>query len=185
MLDQAKDEALKIINQNNPDLKHKEDIADQIGIAAIKYAFLKSNIGSDIVFNLNDAISFNGNSGPYLQYTHARACSVLAKTDNLNTDLPFPIKLNPQEIAILRSFQRFPEVVNSTAINHAPHQLCTYLYDLAGAFNTFYSSHSILGSRTHPIDPVIRQLRLAITAATAQVLKNGLYLLGIPAPEKM
>jgi arginyl-tRNA synthetase len=189
LLDEAYKAAIKIIDESNPNLSNKNEVADQVALAAIKYTLLKSSIGQNVVFSFKEAVSFNGNSGPYLQYTFARCHSVLEKSglqNSLSTvDCSLFTELNPEELSILKWTYRFPEVVAQAATELAPHLICTYLYELAQRYNTFYNKHTILGSTSHPINELTSQLRLLLTASTAQILKNGLHILGIKAPNKM
>jgi arginyl-tRNA synthetase len=153
-----------------------------VAVAAVKYSFLKQGVDKDLSFDFDESVSFEGNSGPYLQYTYARCKSVLSKSSSSNPPAGGPItndQLNQEELAVLRAIYRYPEVIAEAAKNFNPSLICTYLYDLACTYNTFYNKHSILKAGTQ-ID-----FRLMLTAATAQVLKNGLNLLGIKTVEKM
>ncbi|OHB19585.1 MAG: arginine--tRNA ligase [Parcubacteria group bacterium RIFCSPHIGHO2_01_FULL_47_10b] len=162
-------------------------VAEHITIGAIKYALLKSNIGSDIVFDFNQSISFEGNSGPYLQYTYARARSIGRQVDERGTGFDTSYfqqatpTLNPDELSVLRIVYRSPEIVAEAAEKHTPHLLCSFLYDVAQQFNGFYARNRVLQADTGEQ----QKIRVTITAAVAQVLHNGLTILGIPVPEKM
>jgi len=159
-----------------------ESIAEAGTIAAIKYSILKADPTTNTIFDPAKSVSLEGNSGPYLQYTHARCKSVLA-----NSKIPpksYKLKansLNPEELAILRFVYRFPEVVQATVQNYAPNLICNFLFDLAQKYNAFYNKHRIINAKS---DSTI-QFRLLLTTVTAQVLTTGLTLLGIPAPDKM
>jgi len=158
-----------------------DQVEEQVAIGAVKYALLKSGIGRDIAFDFNESISLEGNSGPYLQYTFARTQSVLAKLKTQNSKLKTLTqnsKLEPEEVSLLRSIHRFPEVVGEAVENFAPNLLCNYLFDLAQKFNFFYQKHQIIESES-------KEFRLVLTQAVGQIIKNGLYLLGIQAPERM
>jgi len=142
-------------------------------------------MNQDIAFDLRESVSLEGNSGPYLQYTVVRCQSVLAKarsTKHENTNVSnFDIRisdLNNEELLVLRTLVKFPEMVKMAAKNYSPNILCNYLFDLAQKYNTFYDRHRILGSDN-------LKLRLKLTIATGFILKNGLKLLGIETPEKM
>ncbi|MBU0618657.1 arginine--tRNA ligase [Patescibacteria group bacterium] len=168
------DEAKAKIKKTYPDVSEKT--AEMVAIGAIKYALLKAGLGRDVIFSFKESISLQGNSGPYLQYTYARCRSVLQKTKITDYRLPITdYSANSEELAILRWFYRYPETVLAAAQELAPNQIANYLYELAQRFNTFYNNHRIVGS----------DFRLTLTAAIAQILENGLYLLGIKAPEKM
>jgi arginyl-tRNA synthetase len=156
----------------------KEDIAQKAAIGAIKYSMLRVNAISDIAFDIEASVSFEGDSGPYLQYTYARAKSVLRKASSpVSPQSPLsprgPLAL--EERILMRSISQFPDVVADAARNFSPNTIATYLFHLAQEFNLFYAKHPIIGN----------DMRLALTAATAQVIKNGLYLLGIEVMEQM
>lgn len=159
------------------------DVAEAVGIGAVKYFDLSHNIASDIVFDWEKVMALEGNSGSYLQYTYARTQSVLTKSQ-------FPIsnfksisnfKFNNEEMAVLRWIYRFPEVVVEAAARYAPNLICNFLYELAQRFNTFYNQHSILSADNE--EKV--EFRLAMTKNVGEVLKKGLELLGIEALERM
>lgn len=159
-----------------------DETAKEVGIGAIKYFDLKHGVQSDIVFDWEKMFALAGNSGPYLQYTYARARSVLVKAADGNLKIQASFVPNAEELSILRWMYRFPEVVVEAAQRYSPNLVCNYLFELAQRFNTFYNGHSILtpaeGGQT-------KNFRVALTAAVAQILENGLNLLGIEAPEKM
>jgi arginyl-tRNA synthetase len=194
LLDEIKKKVLEIL-RNSSSLKIKknkiESTSEQITIGAVKYALLKANIGHDIIFNIEQSLNLQGNSGPYLQYTYARTKSILSKAKTLVPPAPatttFPtgedlcrIQFVSEELAILRLLYRFPEVVLLAAQNYSPNIICTYLYEIAQKFNSFYDKLPILKAAGGN-----RIIRLKITTATSQVIENGLRLLGIEAPEKM
>jgi arginyl-tRNA synthetase len=151
-----------------------------VASGAIKFELLKYNTYQDVVFDLDAALDIHGMSGPYLQYAAARAKSIIAKTPgragepqrSRTDDLP-----NAERV-LLRKLVRFPEAVSAALTDHAPHTLCLYLFELAQEWNSFYNEHRIIGSE--------RETELlTLVRAVAQVLENGLGLLGIDAPEKM
>jgi arginyl-tRNA synthetase len=169
--------------------KTKLAIAEKVAVGAVKYAFLKQGIAKDFVFDFEESIALEGNSGPYLMYTYARLRSVLAKAQtkiqNLQKLRLHSLKINPEELAVLRTLGRFPELVLTTAQELAPNLLCHYLYELAQKFNLFYNQHRIIESKKEPLAKPVSQFRLVLTAATAQVLQNGLNLLGISTVARM
>lgn len=156
-------------------------LAQSVGIGALKYNDLKRDPKTEIIFNWDEILNMEGNSGPYLQYTYARAKSVLdkagkkIKADSLQNNKE---QTNPEELSLMRHFVRFSETIIDAGKNYSPNILCNYLYELAQKYNTFYNKHQIVGNQEE-------EKRLALTAATAQILKNGLTLLGIDTPEKM
>lgn len=158
-------------------LLDKQKIAGLVGIGAIKYSVLRQATGADIVYDFEKSISFEGDSGPYLQYTYARARSVLRKADLLKSDLN-TLKSDFKVGGVERLLYRFPEVVERAVKEYEPHHITTYLTELAGVFNNFYAVNQIVGSAEE-------DQRLALTRAVSIILKNGLWLLGIEAPEKM
>lgn len=152
-----------------------KECAEEVGIGAVKYFDLLHNVQSDIVFDWEKIMALEGNSGPYLQYTHARTKSVLAKSQSPNSKMQTSSEYNAEELAILRCIYRFPEVVEEAAERCAPNLVCNFLFELAQRFNGFYSRHLILGSI----------FRLKLTLSVGGVLKTGLGLLGIESPSKM
>lgn len=154
-----------------------EGVAEPVGIGAVKYNDLKREAITDITFDWDEVLNLEGNSGPYLQYTYARTQSVLQKAAAEGLT-PSVDSLPTETTDIERLVYRFPEVVERSADQCAPHFICTYLHQLAQAFNTFYAHRPI-------IDSDESAYRLALTSAVGQVLKNGLNLLGIETVESM
>jgi len=155
------------------------ETAKKVAIGALKYNDLKRDPKTNIIFDWKEVLNMEGNSGPYLQYTIARTNSVIAKSKSKNAPLPLTGKnFDIEELAILRNLVKFPEAVESAAELFSPNVLCTYLYDLAQKYNSFYNKDKIIGSEKE-------EFRLALTSGVGQTLKNGLKLLGIEAPEKM
>ncbi len=166
--------------------EEKEQVAEVVAIGAIKYSILRQAIGGDIIFDFDKSISFEGDSGPYLQYTCVRAKSVLekAKISQSETLKNFP-KVSPWETTetteVERMLYRFPEIVEKAGQEYAPHYLVTYLVELSAAFNSFYASNKIIDEDS----PEVTAYRLALTKAVSIVLTKGLNLLGIRVPERM
>jgi arginyl-tRNA synthetase len=183
IVQEANQRALQIINEKNPNLTHKEHIAEQVGLGAIKYADLSHNRKGDIVFRWETALSFEGNTGPYLQYTYARLNSIVRKSqdDFLQTKDSLEKLTDPAEQDVARKLVHFAEAVELSAKEMMPHHLANYLYELSGLINRFYQAVPVL------IEPnkELRCARLSLVAASATALKNGLYLLGIEAPAEM
>jgi arginyl-tRNA synthetase len=160
-----------------------DNVAEQVAVAAVKYSFLKVGLTQEIAFDLEESISLDGNSGPYLQYTYARTQSVLKKKQifKFKTQISMNnLKLQNEERELLRLLSRFSEIVEESAMRYAPQILCLYLFDLAQSFNLFYHTCPILKAEGD-----IQEMRLFLTSSTGEVLKKGLFLLGITAPEKM
>jgi arginyl-tRNA synthetase len=144
-------------------------------LGAVKYAFLKNRIGGDIVYDPKESVSLEGNSGPYLQYAHARARSILAKAGSSGEAGE---DFDTGERPLARKIGEFTEVVDKATAELMPHHIATYLYELAQTFNRFYEQNRV-------IDDPRQTNRLSLVEKYAQILKNGLNLLGIAAPDKM
>lgn len=171
VLNEAVERAKKLGNSNN-------EVAKMVGIGAIKYYDLMHSVSSNVIFDWEKMMNLEGNSGPYLQYTVARTNSVLAKAKGKRQELKGTGNIDEGELTVLRSLVRFPETIEIAAKNYSPNLLCSYLYDLAQKFNSFYNKDRIIGSDNE-------EFRLALTFGVGQVLKNGLKLLGIKTPERM
>ena len=149
---------------------------NEVVLGAIKYSFLKSRIGGDIIYDPKESVSIEGNSGPYLQYAFARACSIMKKAEGhegrQGTDF------TPFERTLAVKISEFPEVIGVVLQEFMPHHICTYLYELTQVFNRFYENEHVIGDEREA-------QRLALLATYRDVLKTGLGLLGIQAPEQM
>jgi arginyl-tRNA synthetase len=167
------DEVVSRASEMNP------DVAEEVGIGAIKYNDLKRDPKKDIVFDLNEIITLEGDSGPYLQYTYARCQSVLKEARGRDIDIYHAGQVPDDVPDVARLLYRFPEVVERSAQDLAPRYIAQFTHKIAQSFNTYYGNTQIIA------DDESVGYRLALTAATAQVLKNGLKLLGIEAPQKM
>ncbi len=155
----------------------ESDVQMDVYLAALKYTFLKNRIGGDIIFDIQESVSLEGNSGPYLQYAHARARSILAKVVG-SSEAAEDLKLNGSERSLLRKIGEYPEVVERAVAELMPHNISTYLYELSQAFNSFYEHNRVIN------DP--RQaLRLKLVKSYADTLQKGLQLLNIPTPKRM
>jgi arginyl-tRNA synthetase len=159
--------------------EEKEKIISDVGVSAIKYSILKQSIGGDIVYDFEKSISFDGDSGPYLQYSHARANSILEKAQKENI-LPDFEKIPEETFEIEKLLYRFPEVVLRSATLYEPHHITSYLVEIARAFNSFYGNNLIVSKEDQN-----SSYKIALTYAFTFVMKTGLHLLGIQAPKKM
>lgn len=167
-------EAVKRASVFNP------QVAKEVGIGALKYNDLKRESSKDVMFVWDDVLNLKGNSGPYLQYTYARAQSVLRKAKEQKLTAGTPNSLENIEItAVERLLCEFPEVVERAAREYAPHHICTYIFELGQAFNTYYATNQIIQAGE------LTGYRLLLTQAVAQVMKNSLTLLGIQTPKTM
>ncbi len=160
----------------------KEATYRQVGLAALKYMILKIDPKRNIMFDPKESIDFNGNTGPFLQYTHARACSVLSRLGEGDSGSPIEnAQLSDYERTLIRRLTQFPTTVESAAKAYSPALIANYLYELAREFNQFYHEQPIAREQ----DGALRQLRSMITQAVRSVLASGMALLGIDAPERM
>ena len=183
VLDEAVERARAIIKERGESIQtdDAEDLAEMMGTGALVYGILSQNRKMDIVFDWDKMLSFEGNSAPYLQYTHARARSVLRKADEGAPDLPKTIDaFSPKERSLVALLLQFPATLDDARATHMPHKLATYLYELCQEFNGFYGSEPILKA-----EGTQRSLRLALTSFTATVLKTGAELLTLRVPERM
>jgi len=179
---EARERARRIVEEKNPELppERKAEIARAVALGVMKYSMLSVDNNKVIVFDWDAALNLEGQTGPYLQYAHARACRILEKAEapvTLDGDHIFET-LEPQEVALIEAIAAFPDLVQAAAERYKPLLIANYVFDLARAFNEFYRDCPVL---TAPSP--IREGRLALVAAARQTLANALQLLGIPAPE--
>lgn len=160
-----------------------DDVAEAAAIAAVKYSFLRVSTQQDIAFDINESININGDSGVYLLYSYARCRSVIRKSGTDTFSLAVPSQLATIEREIMRLLSYYPQVVKESADIYQPSKLCSYLFDLAQAFNLFYATCPIL--ETEDTDKTISTFRLGLTNAVSHILQHGLSLLGIATIEHM
>ncbi len=184
LLDEAIERAAAAVREKNPDLGPDEQavIARTVGIGAVKYADLSTDRIKDYIFDWDRMLAFDGNTAPYLQYAHARICSIFrrAGVDRGALDTTALTLSAPQERALALAVLQFDSAVWDAIDKASPHRLCTYLYEVATTFTSFYENCPVLKS-----DEPLRSSRLVLCDATARVLNVGLGLLGIDAPEAM
>ncbi len=169
-----------IMEEKNPNLDGKEKIAEQIGVGAVVFYYLSNNRIRDINFIMDDALNFDGNTGPYVQYTYARTCSVLSKSDSFDRDATLKISA-PEEADLVKTLARFEENVRDAIDTYEPSVITRYILDVAGAYNRFYHNCTILGAT----DASVRNTRLALTEAARTVLGNAFGLICLAKTEKV
>lgn len=168
-------DVLEVVREKVSSLVEDESNVDIVTLGAIKYAFAKYKLGGDISFDLEETVSLAGNSGPYLQYAHARARGILAKS---NTAFVRPTDVRPEDRALVRKLGEYHEVITRSATLLEPHYICNYLFELAQEFNRYYEKNHVIGD-------TLEQHRTGLVALYADTLKAGLAILGIAAPERL
>ncbi|WP_312381377.1 arginine--tRNA ligase [Stutzerimonas balearica] len=184
LLDEAEQRAYALVSEKNPDLDEAElrNIARAVGVGAVKYADLSKHRTSDYRFNFDLMLSFEGNTAPYLLYAYTRVASLFRKLGKGMQEVDGHIQLDAeQEQALAAKLAQFGETLNSVGEKGEPHLLCSYLYDLAGLFSSFYENCPVLAAE----DKAVRTSRLRLAALTGRTLKQGLELLGLEPLERM
>lgn len=164
--------------------EEKNEIARIVGMGALKYFILKVDARKNMLFNPEESIDFNGNTGPFIQYTHARIRSILRKaqeSQSIPNQPNTPITLNNKEIDLIQKLSEFPAAVEQAGKDYSPSGIANYCYELTKQFNQFYHDYSILGADTEEQKAV----RLMLAKNVAKTIKNGMALLGIEVPERM
>lgn len=183
VINKAVEKALSIIAAKNPDLENKQKVAEQVGIGAVLFSALENSKIKDITFTFDRVLNFDGETAPYLQYTHARCNSILEKAGMSRlTKIALDMRAldNIETLRLCKLLAAFPQTVKDAAFKYEPSILSGLLIDIAQAFNKFYIEHRVISD-----DLSVQNARLQVVEATETVLKKGLALLGIQAPEKM
>jgi arginyl-tRNA synthetase len=170
-----------IMEEKNPNMPNKDEAAEAVGVGAIVFYYLSSNRIRDINFVMEEALDFNGNTGPYAQYTYARTCSILSKLGAETCEKAYEGTLDKAERDLLKTFSLFPEKVDEAVAGMEPSIVTRYILDLCGAFNRFYQSCPIASCE----DEARRAFRLALTRGTRDILGKALELICIKHPEKI
>ncbi|WP_123053892.1 arginine--tRNA ligase [Clostridium sp. JN-1] len=181
LLNESTEKTLEIINEKNPNLENKEEVAKKIGIGAVIFTYLKNNREKDIVFNWKDMLSFDGETGPYVQYSYARGKSILRKVGGAKADADYGKLNSKEEFELVKTLEGFNKSIMNAINKLEPYIVTRYVIEAAKAFNKFYNSHSIINEE----DEGLKAARVKLVKSTCQVLKNGLGLLGIEVVEKM
>ena len=181
VLNKSVEKALQIITEKSPDLENKEEVAEQVGIGAVLFSVLYNSRIKDIVFSYDRVLNFDGETGPYVQYTHARCNSVLKKAGAYDGgEVDYSGISDEESSEVVKLIASFPEAVKAAAEKYEPCFVARHLVSLAQSYNRFY-----LANRIANAEPKIRNARVLLTTAVKNVLESGLALLGIAAPEKM
>ncbi|MBC2396902.1 arginine--tRNA ligase [Clostridium tetanomorphum] len=181
LLNESIEKTIEVINEKNPDLENKEEVAKKIGIGAVIFTYLKNNRERDIVFNWNEMLSFDGETGPYVQYSYARGKSVLRKLGSASGEIDYSKLNSKEEFELIKILEGFNNSILHAIDKLEPSIVTRYVIDVAKNFNKFYNQYSIINAE----DEEIKKARLKLVEATCQVIKNGLNLLGIEVVEKM
>ena len=159
-----------------------ENIARIVGLGALKYFILKVDARKNMTFNPKESIDFNGNTGPFIQYTYARIQSILRKAEDMQLTIDnAQLTINEKEMALIQKLAEFPAVVKDAGVTYTPSVIANYVYDLVKEFNQFYHDYSILREE----DEAVKRFRLVLSANVAKIIRLGMGLLGIEVPERM
>jgi arginyl-tRNA synthetase len=181
VLDEAISRVRDIITQKNPSLENKEQVARDVGIGAVVFFDLSSRRVKDVKFDWNEILNFEGETGPYVQYSHVRLCSMLEKYGKpIERAVNFALLEQEDEFALVRMLERFPQIVVHAAHEFEPSILAGFLLSLCSTFNRYYHNHRILGD-----DAELTRARILLVDGLRCALKNGLRLLGLNAPGRM
>jgi arginyl-tRNA synthetase len=185
MIETAREMSRELGKLEGLDDIEKEQIFRIIGLGALKYYMLKVDPAKNMLFNPRESIDFDGNTGPFIQYTYTRIRSVLRKAGEMQVQIPEKspetITLNIKEKNVLKLVHDFPAIVKDAAETYNPALIANYIYDVVKDFNQFYHDYSILKEE----DEAIRDFRLVLSQAVSRIVKSGMELLGIEMPERM
>lgn len=171
----------EIINEKNPNLENKGEVAKKIGIGAVVFTFLKNSRERDIIFHWNEMLSFEGETGPYVQYTYARGKRILRKLGEGTRDVDYSKISSPEEFELVKELANFNLAIKQALDKLQPSVVTRYTMDVAKAFNKFYDSINIANSE----DEITKQTRISLVKATLQVIENGLNLIGLETVDEM
>lgn len=182
LLNEAIAKTLEIINEKNPELENKEEVAKKIGIGAVVFTYLKNSREKDIIFDWKEILSFEGETGPYVQYSYARGNSILERAGEVDlTNVDYSKLDSKEEFELIKALENFKKNIHLAIEKLEPSVVTRYAVDVAKSFNKFYNAHSVLNLE----DEELKKARLALVKASLQVIKNGLGLIGIEVVEKM
>ena len=184
MVSNAKEMSAELGKLNDLPQEEADKISEIIGLGALKYFILKVDPRKNMTFNPKESIDFNGNTGPFVQYTYARIRSVLRKAEADSLSLTFNadnVSPNDKEVSLIQRLADFPTIVEEAGRTYSPALVANYVYELVKEYNQFYHDYSIL--KESDID--VRSFRLKLSATVAEIVKRGFWMLGIEVPERM
>ena len=185
LIEEAIKKAKDIILSKNANLENADEVAKKVGIGALTFNYLKNNKNKDIIFDLDDTLRFDGETGPYVQYTYVRTKSMLEKAgfkvEDLDKDIDYTLLKETQEIELVKELQKFGDVIRRAASENEPSILAKYMIDVAASFSRFYNECQVATLD----DDNLKAARCALVYATSIVIKKGLGILGVECPEKM
>ncbi|MFA6812800.1 MAG: DALR anticodon-binding domain-containing protein, partial [Bacteroidaceae bacterium] len=185
MFNQARDTSKELGKLEGLTEEEANNIARIVGMGALKYFILKVDARKNMTFNPKESIDFNGNTGPFIQYTYARIQSVLRKAEEsgiiIPKELPTSVELNEKEENLIQSVANFAVVVKQAGDDYSPSDIANYIYDLVKEFNQFYHDYSIL----HEENDAVKIFRIVLSSNVAKVVSLGMGLLGIDVPDRM
>ena len=181
VIDKAADMTKERGHLDDMDDSEKEQLYHQIGLAGLKYYLVKVDPKKRMMFDPQDSIDLNGNTGPFIQYTHARICSLLVKAGEFKAEISLNYDLVPAEKELIKLLNKFPLMIEESAKSYSPAVISNYCYELVKAYNYFYQNVKILPEN----ETQIRTSRLTISKSTANVINRSLNLLGIYSPSRM
>lgn len=180
VLDKARDKALEIINAKSPDLENKAQVAEMVGTGAVIFGVLSNNRIKDIVFSYDKVLNFDGETGPYVQYTYARCCSLLKKIGDIGDICDYDTLKKDDAYELIKLIEKYPAVIKEAGKRYEPSLVTRHLLAIASQFNKFYIEQNIMNSEESE-----RNARLKLVKITRDILRSGMALLGIDCPEQM
>ncbi|MEG0296662.1 MAG: arginine--tRNA ligase [Clostridium sp.] len=181
LIRESVDKTLETINEKNPNLENKEEVAKKIGVGAIVFTYLKNSREKDIVFDWKEMLSSEGETGPYVQYSYARANSILTKAGEMSGEIDYSKLTSKEEFELVKTLEGFSKAIHNAVEKLEPSVVTRYSIEVAKAFSKFYNAHSILNLE----DEGLKNARLMLVKATCQVIKNSLGLIGLEVVDKM
>jgi arginyl-tRNA synthetase len=181
MVDDALKTSMELGKFDDMSEAERQEVARIVGMGALKYFILKVDARKNMLFNPEESIDFNGNTGPFIQYTYARIRSILRKAEGIASQADLTNELNEKEIELIQKMNEFGTAVEQAGKDYSPSGIANYCYELTKVFNQFYHDYSILNEP----DEQKKALRLMLARNVAKIIKNGMSLLGIEVPERM